>query len=1212
MKKIIFSFVLLLILSSMTFVVAQDYDKLTDKQLTEHPYWIEMMQDESVNFYTVQHAFEVYWKDRKITKSCGWKPFKRWEYMMSSRVNPDGSRPSADLVWQEYHNYLDKNPESKSNAGNWENLGPHLIPSKGYEGLGRINAFGFHPTDAKIIYVGAPSGGFWISDDYGASWRTTTDQLPSLGVSSIATDYDDPSIIYIGTGDRDAGDAAGIGVLKSFDGGESWELYNNGMGNTIVGRLVMHPVNPLVIWAATSNGIFKTINGGESWINKKGGNFKELVMKPDDADILYASNGGSFYRSANGGESWVQINSGLPSGSRSVIAVSPANPQLVYFLITTSDSFKGLYRSTDAGLNFTVRSTSPNIMSWGCNGGSGGQAWYDLDVAADPVNPEILFAGGVNCFKSSDGGATWQISSHWWGDCGVPAVHADLHVLEYNPVDGRLYAGNDGGIYWTADQGSSWHETSDGLAISQVYKIGQSATVRDKVINGYQDNGTSTYIGTDNWRTNLGGDGMECVVDHQNANYSYGSLYYGDIFRIINNNEQAKIAGNGVGGINESGAWVTPFLLHEENPLTMFAGFKNVWRAPNVKTGNPTWTKISNNLGGTNNVLMRVLEHSPADVNILYAAREDRTLFRSDNVNDASPQWVNLTSTLPANVSINDLEADPFDPATVYMCQGTGVYKSTDKGVTWQDITGSLPGVSKNDIAFYRNSQEGLYLGTDAGIYYRDAFMNDWIRFNDGFPASARVTELEIYYGLFDPTEDVIRAGTYGRGLWSSDMYHAFPVANLVADQTIVPPNAVIHFKDMSSGVPTQWEWLFEGGTPATSSARNPEVTYEIPGTFDVSLVVTNEFGTHSVTFDNYIEVDALLLPVAGFSASRTAICEGETVYFTDLSQNAPSSWEWTFVPANVVYLENTTANSANPVVQFLSSVPYTVTLKATNTVGFDIITKENYIQSGGYATPFDADFSEGFNKQSWSVVNPDSKITWDIAQPTWSPGDAPAAFMNFFGYNQMNQRDQLISPPLNLTYINDPTLMVDYAYTYRMSLKDSLVIYISDDCGETWSRVFGGSGDNFVTTPPQDENFDPTGPGEWCELITDTECISIDMSQYAGKQNVQVKFESLNKFGNNLYLANIRVTSPTAIKETAGAEKIFTIHPNPFEGSFVISVKDAGSYQMTILNRLGQQVLSKTLSGATSVDLSDQANGLYFVKVTDGSKIWIEKVVMQ
>ena len=155
----------------------------------------------------------------------------------------------------------------------------------------------------------------------------------------------------------------------------------------------------------------------------------------------------------------------------------------------------------------------PNIMSWGCEGGDGGQAWYDLDVAVDPNNKNTVFAGGVNCFKSVDGGVTWEISSHWWGDCGVPSVHADLHVLEYNPLNNRLYAGNDGGIYYTANGGTSWPEITDGLPISQVYRIGQAKTDVNKVINGYQDNGTSTYYGNNNWQTTNGGDGMECAFD---------------------------------------------------------------------------------------------------------------------------------------------------------------------------------------------------------------------------------------------------------------------------------------------------------------------------------------------------------------------------------------------------------------------------------------------------------------------------------------------------------------------------------------------------------------------------------------------------------------------------------------------------------------------------------------------------------------------------
>ena len=453
----------------------------------DYPYWVDMMQDPSVNFYDVQRAFNIYWEGREVTKGSGFKPFKRWEYMMQeSRIFPDGERIPAIHVRNEYFNYLENHSANRSPSGNWISLGPEVIPlNKGYKGLGRLNAIAFHPSDPDIIYVGSPSGGLWKTTVGGNDWSPLIDDQPSLGVSAIIIDYNDPDLIYIGTGDRDAGDAFGIGVMKSDDGGATWIMWNNGMGEKTVGRLIQHPTNNQIILAATSGGIYKSIDAGANWYQTQtGGNFREIVFKTDDPSVIFAAAGGNFYKSTDMGETFTMITNGLPGGSRAVIGVTPAAPSYVYFLITYPDSFKGLYRSTNSGQTFTEKSTTPNIMSWGCNGGSGGQAWYDLEIAVDPFNADVVYAGGVNCFKSSNGGQTWNISSHWWGDCGVPAVHADLHVLEYNPLNWTLYAGNDGGIYYTDDQGSSWNLISNGLVISQVYKIGQSATVRDKCLNG--------------------------------------------------------------------------------------------------------------------------------------------------------------------------------------------------------------------------------------------------------------------------------------------------------------------------------------------------------------------------------------------------------------------------------------------------------------------------------------------------------------------------------------------------------------------------------------------------------------------------------------------------------------------------------------------------------------------------------------------------------
>ena len=353
-------FIALALVAALALPVQSDAQS-TKADTASFPYWIEMMQDPTANFFETQKAFYTYWEGREITKGSGYKPFKRWEYWMQNRVNADGSKPDPANDLRAYNEYVSANA-SRSSAGDWTALGPFTVPSgyNGYRGLGRVNAIAFHPVDANKIYIGAPSGGFWYTHDGGQTWNTQTDILPTLGVSAIVVDHTNTEVVYMGTGDRDAGDAPGLGVWRSLDGGFTWTQWNTGMGNVTVGRLIMHPADNNIILAATSGGLYKTTNGGQTWVRSVNGNFKEVVFKPGNPDIVYAAAGGDFYRSVNNGDTFVTITSGLPGGARGVIGVSPANPEIVYFLLTNSDSYKGIYRSTDSGLSFSVVAVSLN------------------------------------------------------------------------------------------------------------------------------------------------------------------------------------------------------------------------------------------------------------------------------------------------------------------------------------------------------------------------------------------------------------------------------------------------------------------------------------------------------------------------------------------------------------------------------------------------------------------------------------------------------------------------------------------------------------------------------------------------------------------------------------------------------------------------------------------------------------------------------------
>jgi PKD repeat protein len=1188
-----------------------------------YPYWIKMMQDPDANFFQTQRAFNIYWKDRKITRSHGWKVFKRWEYMMQSRVLPDGSRPAPDATFKAY---VDFNKNIRSSGGSWTNLGPSQIPAPGpagYEGLGRVNVVGFHPTDPDKIYVGAPAGGLWQSADGGNTWVTHTDTMPTLGVSAIVVDYSNPDKILIGTGDRDAGDAPGLGVFKSLNGGLSWTPASTGMGNKTVGRMIQHPSNPQIILAATSGGVYRSIDGGDTWVFSQSGNFKDIHFKPNDPNVVYAAAVADFFRSSNGGVSFTKITAGLTSGQRGTIAVTAANPAYVYFLQSNGSSgFQGLYRSTDAGLTFTTRSTSPNILDWSCEGtDSGGQGWYDLALAADPVNAEIIYVGGVDVWKSTNGGTAWAINSHWYGGCNVPSVHADCHFLGYSPVSGKLYAGNDGGCWVTSNGGTTWTDRTVGMTIGQIYKLGQSQTIKNKVINGFQDNGTYTLTPT-GWLATGGGDGMECAVDYENPIYTYHTIYYGDIYRKTNNAAETQIAGEGVHGITESGAWVTPFCLSQADHKGMFAGYKNIWRADNVTTNTFTWAKISDNLAGSNGSDMAVVEHSSANPEIFYAARSDNKLFRSDNCLENYPSWSDLTSKLPATGTPTDIQSHPTDENIVYITLGNGVYKSTNKGLTWTNITENLPAVHKNTIVYYRNAPEGLYVGTDAGVYYKDQATTGWIPFSLGLPANGQVTELEIYYDNDSISQDVIRASTYGRGLWSSDMYHTMPSADFIANQTVVPIGCAVDFMDISTGVPTWFRWSFQGGTPATSTLKNPEgIVYTNPGTYEVKLKVWNETGADSLTKTNYITVSDTLLPAVNFTADKFVLCSNDVVHFTDKSTNCPSEWLWNFNPGTITFLNGTTNSSQNPVVQFDAAGPYDVQLVISNAVGTKTLTRLDYIIKDGYSLPFMELFGSGFDTKHWQVLNPDLGITWDTITVGGIVPGSKAVYMDFFHYSADARRDQMISPALDFTGYSAVTLTFKHAYEQRLR-KDSLIVRISDNCGDSWQRVWGMGPDGtpgvFVTHPSTNLAFYPASADDWCGGSYGTGCYSIDLTPWANQPGIKLMFESYNRYGNNLFLNDIQISGPVGQAENSQGQAVVSIYPNPSHGQFNLSMTNSGQeVKMTVLNPQGQVVYTGILvsqSGKITrqLDLSGFPKGIYFVKLTGEMTTIVEKVVVQ
>ncbi len=769
----------------------------------QQKYILEIEKSANPNFYEIQKAMNSYWEQIPESERKGWKNFKRWESFWERRVYPTGEFPDATKILQEWQKFQGKKNNNTIQATEeWKLLGPILNPSSvgntRNQGIGRINRIRFQPDNDNIIWAGAAAGGVWKSVDGGKNWWSPPfTQFLSIGVSDIAIAERNPNIVYVATGDCEPSYSAyySIGLIKTTNGGTNWEVTNlkyslDNLNN--VNRVLVHPDNPNIVIAGTNKGIYKSTDGGNSWGLKEGGKFFiDMEFMPGNPNIVYSStkswSGNNYiYKSSDNGDTWKIVQT-YQGSLRVALAVTRFEPLFVYAVVASLDrGFKQLSVSVDGGENWDIvsnRETAKNILGWQDGGpndhyeSSYGQGEYDLCITVSPNNPYEVYVGGVNVWKSQNGGQTFTLTTHWYGGYQKPFIHADQHDLVFANSSNVLFAAHDGGIDKSTDGGFNWTNLSDGLSISQFYRLGCSVTNPNLIIAGSQDNGTRRFK-NDGWMGVYAGDGMEAAIDPTNENRMYASNPNGELKRSANGGDYFSHM-IGEAETDDKGDWITPFIINPVNTSVLYAGYNDVWRLTNYGTGHQ---KISN-FGGNQNLFSLAI--APSDTNTLYAA----SIGDLHVTKDGGKNW---TKKIYSGGPISYIAVDPANPNRVWITKSN--YSSGNKvfeydGATWKNISGNLPNVPVNCVVYQNGSPDRLYVGTDIGVFYSDYGSSYWEPFGIGLP-NVIVQELEIQYSA-----NKLRAATFGRGIWEADLMDCNlpqPQVNVIGETSFCDGDSVI------------------------------------------------------------------------------------------------------------------------------------------------------------------------------------------------------------------------------------------------------------------------------------------------------------------------------------------------------------------------------------------------------------------------------------
>lgn len=877
------------------FIFAQE----TPYNASNHdPNWVHYQYSENVNLIKLRDMYDAYYESHEFVKNTHTQYFKRLIKENWIHIDDQGliTKPEHGLQPQETH----RGPTSPwSEKGPWDYDHEQAMDFEVQSpGAAHVYAVEQSPINPDLVYAGTATAGLWKSADKGMNWQLVTGDLNVNGVYSIALDPSDENTVYFGETNGK--------IWKSIDGGTTWNMTGDvSFQGTDYYTRDLKIIGPNTLLAATGSSLFRSADGGANWTDVHFGEHMEIEIHPIDPNIIYSvkliSNRTEFYKSTDNGLTWTNKPNGWPTPlspdeqKRCEISVTPADPDLVYILASgkanSEGGLYGIYKSTDAGESFTFECcgsgpvgtatvSNPNILTWAEDGvEEGGQYYYDLALGASPTNSSKLFAAGVNVWRSEDDGVSWTLNSHWvsWvGGLKHRYNHADVHDIKFfqNGTGVDMWLASDGGLYYSSTQGDTLEPRMHGIHGTDFWGFGAGFKNGDVMVGGTYHNGTlikynDIYKGgladpnSEGWLAELGGDNYRGFVNYADSMVGYsdnGAFYFSDV-------RNQRISGKSFQGDKKCN---TSYVIGEYGTYGFHPQCYNEFYSPvgsllyKTTDGGSSFQQLYDFTGS------KILQIKVAwgDPNTIYLTHKvNNSTFKIQKSNDGGISWTDVT--VPSGVSGNNgnkpkyIEVDDKDPNKIWCIligghTGYKVFQSNNGGAIWADITSSnIQNSNVISIVHQYGTDDGLYIGTTDGVFYKNASQSEWQPFSYNLPNSTSSVFLEPYYG-----EEKIRTATQ-RGVYECDFYEsAGPVAMFSADTRTLnlSTNCVadtVYYFDHSTTLKTDatYTWYFQGGLPATSNEMNPKVVYTNPGTYAVKLVVSDIRGIDSVEVLDFMTV---------------------------------------------------------------------------------------------------------------------------------------------------------------------------------------------------------------------------------------------------------------------------------------------------------------------------------------------------------------------